>query len=87
MSNEEMNSWMRDLREGDDDDDDDDVDSTITNGSFVRFHGPDEGSLFLVSGIDYPKGSTRADLKVINMDTDQPCTITIDRKLIFKTFS
>lgn len=83
MSNEEMNDWMRDLREGDDDD----IDPTITNGSFVRFNDPNQGSLFLVSEIHYPSDSTRADLKVINMDTDQPCTITIDRKLIFKVFS
>jgi hypothetical protein len=83
MSNEEMNDWMRDLREGDDDD----IDPTITMGSFVRFNGPDQGSLFLISEIDYPSDSTRADLKVINMDTYQPCTITIDRKRIFKVFS
>lgn len=84
MTDEEMNDWMRDLREGDDDDD---IDSTITNGSFVRFHGPDQGSLFLVSEIQYSDTSSRADLKVTNMDTEQPCTITIDRKLIFKVFS
>lgn len=84
MSNEEMNDWMRDLREGDDDDD---IDSTITNGSFVRFNGPEQGSLFLVSEIQYSDTSSRADLKVTNMDTDQPCVITIDRKLIFKVFS
>ena len=83
MSNEEMNDWMRDLREGDDDD----IDPTITNGSFVRFNGPDQGSLFLICEIYYPSDSTRADLKVINMDTYQPCTITIDRKRIFKVFS
>ena len=82
MSNEEMNDWMRDLREGDDD-----IDSTITTGSFVRFNGPDQGSLFLVSEIQYSDTSSRADLKVTNMDTEQPCTITIDRKLIFKVFS
>jgi len=82
MTDEEMNDWMRDLREGDDD-----IDSTITNGSFVRFNGPDQGSLFLVSEIQYSDTSSRADLKVTNMDTDQPCTITIDRKLIFKVFS
>jgi hypothetical protein len=84
MTDEEMNDWMRDLREGDDDDD---IDSTITNGSFVRFNGPDQGSLFLVSEIQYSDTSSRADLKVTNMDTEQPCTITIDRKLIFKVFS
>ena len=82
MTDEEMNDWMRDLREGDDD-----IDSTITNGSFVRFNGPDQGSLFLVSEIQYSDTSSRADLKVTNMDTEQPCTITIDRKLIFKVFS
>ena len=83
MSNEEMNDWMRDVRDGDDDD----VDPTITNGSFVRFNGHDKGSLFLVSEIEYSNTSSRADLKVTNMDTDEPCTITIDRKLIFKVFS
>ena len=82
MTDEEMNDWMRDLREGDDD-----IDSTITNGSFVRFNRPDQGSLFLVSEIQYSATSSRADLKVTNMDTEQPCTITIDRKLIFKVFS
>ena len=84
MTNEEMNSWMRDLREGDDDDD---IDTTITNGSFVRFNAPDKGSLFLVKEITYSDTSSRADLSVINMDTEGPCTITIDRKLIFKVFS
>ncbi len=83
MSNEEMNSWMRDLREGDGDD----IDPTITTGSFVRFNTPDKGSLFLVKEITYSDTSSRADLSVINMDYDQPARITIDRKLIFKVFS
>lgn len=84
MTDEEMNDWMRDLREGDDDDD---IDSTITTGSFVRFYGPEQGSLFLVNEITYSKTSSRADLKVINMATAQSSTIVIDRKLIFKVFS
>lgn len=83
MTDEEMNDWMRDLREGDDDD----IDPTITTGSFVRFNAPDKGSLFLVKEITYSDTSSRADLSVINMDYEQPARITIDRKLIFKVFS
>ena len=84
MTDEEMHDWMRDLREGDDDDD---IDPTITNGSFIRFNSPDQGSLFLVSEIQYSDTSSRADLKVTNMDTEQSYTVVIDRKLIFKVFS
>jgi hypothetical protein len=84
MSNEEMNSWMRDLREGDDDDDDD-VDSTITNGSFIRIG--EQSDLWLVREIKYRKNSSAVDLQIVEVDSDITKRITVDHKKIRKVFS